>query len=123
MYTQVLILLGISIVLQFVILIHQFNKKPARKIGTFTIEDEQDAVSLVKLLNAYNKMIAVKWYVDMMMDGDFGALNIAQIQFMHQMKVDSEVALKDLQDITNFSVAALPDEVKHMAKAKKESDK
>lgn len=114
MDTYLLLLLLVCIGLQVMMLLHFFRKKFRNRLGTFSVQNKEEATAVVKFLNAYNKMIAIKWYVDMMMDGDFGSLNIAQIQFLHQMSMDAEIALQDMQAITTFEAERLPEQIKHM---------
>lgn len=116
MQTYIFILLAVSIVLQVVIILQLHWRKAKSVFSKVLLKDKSDITSIVKMLNAYNKMTAVKWYADMMLDGDFGTLHIAQIQFLHQIAVDCDVALKELHDIAAVTAAVRPGELKKAMK-------
>ena len=128
MQFYILTLLALSILLQLVIFFQLYRRQAKRILGRFSIHSKKEATSIVKMLDAYNKLTAVKWYADMMLDGDFGSLHIAQIQFLHQMSLDCDIALKNLHDIAETAAVIHPSELKHAIKAvgkqklKQESD-
>ena len=55
------------------------------------------ASSVLKVMDSYNRLTAIRWYTDMMINEEAGPLNIAQIQFLNKIAEDSDAVLAELE--------------------------
>jgi hypothetical protein len=78
--------------------------------------------SVLNVMDSYNKLTAIKWYADMMLNEETGELNIAQLQFLNKIADESEAVLLTLRSASEDMHASISSE-QLMQEVKKEGNR